>query len=602
LTPQGGTAPYSFLWSNGATTEDSAGLVAGNYSVAVTDANNCTANLAASVTQPAAALTLGAQVTDVLCFGNATGQIDLTPQGGTAPYSFLWSNGATTEDVSGLVAGAYGVNVIDANQCLANLLINVIQPSSGITLTSQVTNVLCAGNTTGQINLTPQGGTAPYSFVWSNGAMSEDIGSLAVGNYTVQVTDAQNCTATHSATVQLIHPQIDVTAQIVPAHCFGASTGAIYLNITGGSSPYSILWSNGFTGEDLINTPAGVYQVGIQDINNCFVQHTYQVGQSGQMSITGVVQSPSCHNTSDGQIHTQVLGGAAPFNFQWNIGATTSFLQGIPSGTYEIEVTDAQLCQERMTFTVVAPDTLDVTGVVKPNVCEGDLNGEIIAMASGGTGPYQLTWENGQVGSHRFNLGPGTYVVQALDQNGCFAQETFTIVPVPPIQAFDDQQEHIIFSGESVQLQPFFFGGETPYTFSWSPFETLSCSDCMEPWASPPITTEYTVQLIDARGCMATAKAKVIVLHDLYIPNAFTPNGDGKNDFFGAEARAVVEYELLIFNRWGELIFESNDIERGWDGMYLGAEAQEGVYSYKLYAKMPNGDRKRAIGRVTLLR
>ncbi len=190
LTVTGGVSPYTYAWSNNATTQDITGLVAGTYTVTVTDANSCTKTLSATITQPEALALSNTQV-NVLCNGNSTGSIDLTVSGGTSPYTYAWSNSATTQDVSNLAAGTYTVTVTDANACTKTLSATITQPSA-LSLSKTQVDVLCNGNSTGSIDLTVSGGTSPYTYAWSNSATTQDISGLVAGTYTVTVTDANS--------------------------------------------------------------------------------------------------------------------------------------------------------------------------------------------------------------------------------------------------------------------------------------------------------------------------------------------------------------------------------------------------------------------------
>ncbi len=220
LTVSGGTSPYTYAWSNSATTQDISNLVAGTYTVTVTDANACTKTISATIAQPSA-LTLSKTQVNVLCKGNSTGSIDLTVSGGTSPYTYAWSNSATTQDISGLVAGTYTVTVTDANSCTKTISATITEPSAGLALSTTVTNSTC-GNSNGAIDLTTTGGTAPYTYSWTGGVTTEDRSNISAGTYTVTVTDANGCTKTVSATVNNIGgPVLNMT--ITNVTCFGGN-------------------------------------------------------------------------------------------------------------------------------------------------------------------------------------------------------------------------------------------------------------------------------------------------------------------------------------------------------------------------------------------
>ncbi|NCX45269.1 MAG: adhesin, partial [Betaproteobacteria bacterium] len=158
LTVTGGVAPYTYAWTNNATTQNLTNIPAGVYTVVATDANGCTTTQTVTITQPQGALALSTTKVDVLCFGNSTGSINLTVTGGTAPYTYAWSNNTTQEDPQNLAAGTYTVTVTDANGCTAQTSVTITQPQAGLALSTTQVNVLCSGNNTGSINLTVTGG------------------------------------------------------------------------------------------------------------------------------------------------------------------------------------------------------------------------------------------------------------------------------------------------------------------------------------------------------------------------------------------------------------------------------------------------------------
>ncbi|MEL6134422.1 MAG: SprB repeat-containing protein, partial [Bacteroidota bacterium] len=260
LQASGGVLPYTYVWTNSSavqidTAEDVGNLVADIYQVAVTDANGCVKILDVEVTEPASPIVLEAQTTDILCFGENTGAIDLDPMGGTPPYQFSWSNGFATEDVNQLLVGTYSVQVTDANGCIETRSATLNQPASPLTVLGQATPTTCFGFTNGAVDLTVTGGTAPYTYQWANSRfdlsfLTEDLSDLQAETYFVEVTDANGCQFFDT----LVVDQPDkLTAAFIQTDilCFGESTGAVDITMAGGTKPYAYQWSSGVFTEDL---------------------------------------------------------------------------------------------------------------------------------------------------------------------------------------------------------------------------------------------------------------------------------------------------------------------------------------------------------------
>lgn len=209
-------------------------------------------------------------ITDVKCFGSSTGGIDLTVTNGTAPFTYLWSNGATTEDLSGIPAGTYSVMVTDANKCVLNVSDLIVhQPAAAISANTVVTNISSFGASDGAIDLTVTGGTAPYTFLWDNGKTTEDISGLAPGTYKVTIKDANSCEATASAIINEIKCDLNANAIVTNISVFGANDGKIDLTVSGGTGPFTFLWSNGAVTEDISGLEPGTYTVLISDSKGC---------------------------------------------------------------------------------------------------------------------------------------------------------------------------------------------------------------------------------------------------------------------------------------------------------------------------------------------
>jgi gliding motility-associated-like protein len=368
LTVSGGTAPYTYAWSNSSTTEDLSNLTAGNYDVTITDANNCTSTATVTITQPSAVLSASINGTNVLCYGNTTGAADLTVSGGTAPYTYSWTNGATTEDVNSLAAGSYTATITDANNCTATATVTITQPSAVLSASINGTNVLCFGNTTGAADLTVSGGTAPYTYAWSNSSTAEDLSNLSAGNYDLTITDANNCTTT--ATVTITQPSAALSASINGTNvlCFGNTTGAADLTVSGGTAPYTYAWSNSSTNEDLSNIAAGNYDVTITDANNCTATATVTITQPSA-ALSAIINGTNvlCYGNTTGAADLIVTGGSAPYTYAWSNSSTAEDLSNLVAGNYNVTITDANNCIIIDSVLITEPNSLNQT--ISANSC-----------------------------------------------------------------------------------------------------------------------------------------------------------------------------------------------------------------------------------------
>jgi gliding motility-associated-like protein len=505
LSPTGGTTPYTYLWSNGSTVQDPQNLAAGVYSVVVTDANGCTATTNATITQPQNPITLTTTKVNVLCFGNATGSIDLTVSGGTGIYTYSWNTGAITQDITGLIAGIYTVTVTDANACTATTTVTITQPQAPLALTTSQVNVLCFGNSTGSINLTPTGGTPLYTYVWSNGPTTQDITGLVAGSYEVIVTDVNGCK--DSITSTIIQPQapLSLSTTQVNVLCFGNSTGSINLTPTGGTTPYTYLWSNGSTVQDPQNLAAGVYSVVVTDANGCTATTNATITQpQNPITLTTTKVNVLCFGNATGSIDLTVSGGTGIYTYAWNTGAITQDLTGLIAGTYTVTVTDANACTATTTVIITQPLAPLALTTSQVNVlCFGNSTGSINLTPTGGTPLYTYVWSNGPLTQDINNLPAGTYNVTVTDANSCTATVSATITqPTAPLSLSATQVNVLCFGNStgSINLTP--IGGTTPYTYLWSNGSTVQDPQNLA-------AGTYSVVVTDANGCTATTNATI---------------------------------------------------------------------------------------------
>ena len=340
LTVAGGTAPYTYSWGNGPSTEDIYGLLNGVYSVTVKDTKGCTVTKSFNINSNTT-ITINSSLVNSDC--NATnGSINLTVSGGSAPYSFRWSTGQTTEDISNIGDGAYSVTVRDNAGCSEKKDFFVIDNNT-LSVTGTTTAASCTDDPSGTVNITVTGGTEPYTFTWSNGLTSEDLGTVSSGYYTVVVTDAKGCTTRGGFAVSKTTFQVART--VVQPTCYGDNNGSITLGEPiGGTAPYSYLWSNGETGTFLTNLSSGFYSVAITDATGCSRTYTITISNPVAITASASVSNSSCNTDGNFSIDLTPSGGTAPYSYEWSNGATTEDLTGLQKGSYTLLITDAHGC------------------------------------------------------------------------------------------------------------------------------------------------------------------------------------------------------------------------------------------------------------------
>jgi hypothetical protein len=368
----GGSGTLAYAWSNGATTQDISGLYAGTYIVTVTDGAGCTRSASVTVSGNGNSPVISANVLLNRCFGDANGSISLNVSGGTGPYSYLWNNNATTQNISQLPNGVYSVTVSDNNGCNAFFSTQITSPPQ-LQASAVVTNVICFGDTTGSVDLSVSGGVSPYNYQWINGSTSQDLIGVVPGVYTVTVSDGAACSVTRTYTVSGPSTAISTVVVSRPVTCFGASNGSVTVSVSGGIPPYSYQWSNGSTLRDLSNVGAGTYILNIQDSLGCRRSVTVVVTQPAALTVASLVTNVTCNGSANGAIDLTVSGGSAPYGYLWTPGgAVSQDRTNLTAGTYSVTVTDAFSCTATATFLVTQPAILSVIATVTDVACFGD--------------------------------------------------------------------------------------------------------------------------------------------------------------------------------------------------------------------------------------
>ena len=474
----GGTAPYTYSWDNGQTEATATGLVAGDYVVTVTDANGnattCSATATATIEQPVAALSVSiTSEIDVLCYGEATGSATALAAGGTAPYTYSWDNGQTEATATGLVAGDYVVTVTDANGCTTTAEVTIAQPSAPLTIeiTSQE-DELCYGDANGAVDITVSGGTPGYLYLWTTidgsglDPNAEDQTGLTAGTYEVEITDANGCTITE--TVIIDGPQsaltITITSQVNEL-CFGDANGEINISVSGGTTEYSYLWSNGQPTQDLFNLYPGTYSVLVTDTNGCTATASTTITGPDE-ELTSEITSQTavlCYEDNSGEIDLTVNGGTPDYTYLWSTTDGSGLVVDaedqteLSAGTYEVLITDENGCvTNNIVMISEAQSGLDATIISQVDMeCVG--SGSVIIEANGGTLPYEFTL-NGVTTQNNgsFNdLAEGNNTIIVEDANGCsFTVPVFIVNKciglVKEVELFDDDGDNCADEGEEL--------------------------------------------------------------------------------------------------------------------------------------------------------
>lgn len=598
----GGVVSYTYLWSNGSNNANLNAVPASNYTLTVTDANMCIVTATTQVTQPILLSVTGVK-TDVNCFGGTDGGIDLTATGGTPGYSYLWNSGNNTEDISGLSSGTYTVTVTDFKNCQSSISFSVTQPQL-LSVALQASNPICNGVNSGAIDLTFSGGTGSMTFQWSNGATTEDISGLGAGNYSATVTDANGCIAS-GASIITMPAAITLAENHTDPLCFSGSDGGITLAVIGGTPNYVYNWSNGATTANVTGITAGSYSVTVTDGNNC--QATLSAITVNEPTIIGIgvnTASVSCINGNDGSVNITVSGGTPSYTYNWSNGASSQNLSNVVAGTYNVTITDLNGCSQTATGFINTLPPMMLTANVDQLVCVQD-EGSIDVTVTSGAAPYSYNWSNGSDDEDLDNINPGTYSLVVIDNNGCVLDTTFTVINLNQFSV-DATGSTTLTLGETANLNAVSTGSNQT-AYNWTPTFGLTCANCPFITVQPGQTTTYTVVAVDTNGCTAqdTVTVEVIADHTVFTPNAFTPNGDGNNDVFQLFGnKAGIKYlNIMIFNRWGEKIFEGTDAEFSWDGTYKGETVEPDVYVYVMKIVHLDGKTQKVFkGSLTVLR
>ncbi len=517
VSPTGGTAPFTFIWTNGQTGTIATGLCLGAYAVTVTDINGCFAVENVIVNEPAELTALAAELQAVSCNGNSDGEAIATPSGGTSPYSYVWDNGETTQNAAALNAGGHTVTVNDANSCSVTAVVTITEPAAFAVSIVNTTNSDCGPSTcNGSAQISVSGGAAPYSYLWSNGTTTAAPTNLCPNFNDITVTDASGCTATAAVNIPSNSTLgLSLNTQVNPL-CFGNCNGSASVTASGGNTtlPYTFTWSNGAATNGISALCAGSYRVTVSDVDACTNALEVTITEPSELQVTATVSSNyngedvSCFGAANGALALNVVGGTSAYNFIWSNGRTTQNISGIGAAAYTVTVTDANNCSTTAAITVTQPTAVTVTALVTSDYngnqisCFGASDGTAQATAAGGTGTIGFVWSNALSSDIATGLSSGVYTVTATDLNACPATASVTVTQPTAVSVTSVITNVSCFGGNNGAVNISVSGGQAAYTFLWSNAATTEDISGLS-------AAVYTVTVTDLNGCSITRSVTV---------------------------------------------------------------------------------------------
>ncbi|MCC6283562.1 MAG: proprotein convertase P-domain-containing protein [Saprospiraceae bacterium] len=625
--PVGGVGPYSFEWDVSQTEQVAVDLPAGMYLVTVTDNHGCTVTTSATLQQPATAVQVSTTQTQTACYDQSNGVALASASGGNgAPFTFNWSNNQNTPAANNLPVGNYTVTASDSKGCTSVQNIN-IQQFDSISANVIFVEPTCNGYLDGRaaVNLVHGGAggsiIANYIYQWSkpNAPNSVSIDGLQGDKtYTLTVTDQQGCSGVFAFTVNQ-PPAIVVTTAHEDVSCFGFSDGSARVeNVQGDNPVSSYSWSNNFTGVQINNVPIGAYTVTVVDSQGCTGSSSLTVTQPERLSVEFVTKPLLCSADANAEIAALVDGGTPQYNLQWSNGNAVSSITNLGPGVYTLQITDLNGCILTDSASIIRPDDLVVDVRTTDPRCFEAQNGHIDLSVTGGKLPYRYNIDGGEFGGspNFIGLGAGVYSIQVRDANNCIT--TLTDSLDQPLQlSVSLGMDSSLILGDSLMLLPDVSNAVGTLIYKWQSalldtWDCLDTIDCESILVKPDHTNTYFLQITDANGCNAESRVKISVEkpRGVYVPTAFSPNGDQSNDLLMVHGKSAQVRNIRVFqvyDRWGELVYQDqnfsvNDATRGWDGHFHGGVCDPGVFVWHLEAEYVDGFREVLSGSVTLVK
>lgn len=504
----GNNGPFTYsLNGSSNTTGVFENLPSGAYIADVEDALGCVGSSPFSINEPEAISVITNLLSGQSCDNN--GRAEAIVSGGTAPFNFLWSNGESVATAINLDAGTQTVTITDANNCTTNASVEI---AAYLPMTSTVasTDDACGDMPSGTASITVQGGNPTYSYLWSdvNGQQSTTASNLPAGNYTVTVTDADNCEITAMVTVNA--PSAILIDSIIGTNttCSDVTDGAAIAFISGGTGTIDYTWSNNeSTNETINNLGAGTYNLTIRDELGCEASNSVTIMTPTEIAISNNTVNLQCSSDANASIEVAVTGGTPNYTYQWTNGETTANISNLAAGNYLVTVTDANNCTSTFSETIQAPNPLSINLTTNNIQCANTTNGRVMSEVGGGVGAYTYLWSTGANSADLSNLGAGTYDLTITDENNCEVSASASLIAPDSIAVSTDIMQPICV-GETGSIAFMITGGTQPFTAQLNGNNLSNTNQ-----AEQLVAGTYNLVIQDANNC--TVEATDLVINEI---------------------------------------------------------------------------------------
>ena len=458
----------NYQWSTGATSQSiNIPIPLGNTTYYVTITDPCSQMIIDSINVSFSDLLIDFVGVDISCNGLLDGSIFATPTNGQAPYTYAWNTGASTNSIYNLAAGTYYITVIDGYGCPGDSSFTIIEPAA-LTTTLTPVNLICFEDNSGEIISNPTGGTAPYTYSWSDGSVTQNAINMPRGTFTVTITDNHNCQTTATATItQPGKMQISGSKLDIDCYSYG-DVGSANVQVQAGTPGYIYSWDNGETTPNIDSLAPGIYHVSVTDQNNCAIDTFFIINQRPEITFTNTSTPTYCYGYSDGTATIIPSGGTSPFTYSWSNNTSNQSITNVPSGSYYVTITDANGCRNNFSIFVDQPTEVVASVNTHPTICIGEST-ILHTSATGGTPPYIHHWDNGSA-LEDITVSPiitSSYITYSEDVYGCVSDPVSVTVIVNLALEIDiSTSDNYACKGDPIILSSIVSGGNGNYTLT----------------------------------------------------------------------------------------------------------------------------------------